>query len=62
MKNCRICGDDTEIVFNIDFKATPICEECATAIFSQQAKWYVETFQTLKDKISDLEDDLLFSY
>ena len=43
MKKCKVCGDKTEVVFNIDFKALPICEECATAIFLQQAKWYAET-------------------
>lgn len=43
MKKCKVCGDKTEVIFNIDFKATPICENCATSIFLQQAKWYVET-------------------
>lgn len=26
MKKCRVCGDKTEVVFNINFKATLICE------------------------------------
>jgi protein-arginine kinase activator protein McsA len=43
MKKCKVCGNKTEVVFNIDFKAKPICEGCATAIFLQQAKWYAET-------------------
>lgn len=43
MEKCKVCGDDTEVVFNIDFKATPVCECCATVIFLQQAKWYAET-------------------
>ena len=30
----------TNTVFNINFKATPICEECARRIFLQQATWY----------------------
>jgi len=42
MKKCKICGNKTEVVFNIDFNAVPICEDCATAIFIQQAKWYAE--------------------
>lgn len=37
---CRVCGDKTETIFNIDFKATPICEGCAGIIFLQQAQWY----------------------
>jgi hypothetical protein len=36
-----ICGDKTEVIFNINFKATNICEGCATSIFLQQAQWYV---------------------
>ena len=42
MKNCKICGDQTKNVFNIDFSAVPICEGCANAIFLQQATWYVK--------------------
>lgn len=38
MNKCKVCNDKTEVVFNIDFKPTPICEGCATAIFIQQAK------------------------
>lgn len=39
-KKCKVCGDKTNTVFNIDFTATPICENCAMAIFIQQASWY----------------------
>jgi len=42
MKKCKVCGEKTDVIFNIDFIKTPICEECATAIFLQQAKWYAE--------------------
>lgn len=42
MKKCKVCGDKTECHFNINFKATPICEGCATSIFLQQAKWYAD--------------------
>lgn len=41
MKNCKICREKTKNTFNIDFKATPICENCAERIFLQQAQWYV---------------------
>ena len=40
---CKVCGDETDVKFNIDFKAVPICEDCATAIFIQQANWYTKT-------------------
>ena len=33
---CRVCGEETPWVFNIKFKATPICESCANAITLQQ--------------------------
>ncbi len=50
MKKCKVCGDETEVVFNIDFKATPICESCATRIFLQQAEWYARTAnRTIKE-------------
>lgn len=43
MKKCKVCGKKTEVVFNINFKATPICESCATSIFLQQSQWYAKT-------------------
>jgi len=39
-QSCKVCGDKTSMVFNIEFKAIPICEYCAMAIFIQQASWY----------------------
>ena len=40
MKKCKVGGELTNTVFNINLKATPICEECARRIFLQQATWY----------------------
>lgn len=40
MKKCKLCGTPTAVVFNINLKAKPICEDCATSIFVQQAHWY----------------------
>lgn len=48
MKKCKVCGDKTNNVFNINFKAIPICENCATTIFLQQANWYVKTQKDVK--------------
>ena len=42
MKNCKICNELTDVVFNVNFEATPICEYCAESIFIQQAMWYVK--------------------
>lgn len=40
MKKCKICKRTTSTVFNINFEAVCICEDCARAIFIQQAMWY----------------------
>ena len=53
MKKCKVCGEKTDVNFNIDLKKTPICEECATAIFLQQANWYAEQ-QRKKIKTQDV--------
>ena len=42
MKKCKVCGDKTTSVFNIDFKAIPICEYCAMSILLQEAHWLVK--------------------
>ena len=42
MKKCKVCGALTDTVFNIKLKATPICEDCASSIFLQQATWYTQ--------------------
>jgi hypothetical protein len=39
---CRVCGEETKTVFNINFKAVGICNDCSSAIFLQEAKWLVE--------------------
>lgn len=48
--NCKICEELTESIFNINLKATPVCENCARLIFIQQAQWYIKTHK--EDKIS----------
>lgn len=39
---CRICKTPTEVGFNINLDVVPICEECASKFFLQQAQWYVK--------------------
>lgn len=51
MKKCKVCGEKTEVIFNINFKATPICESCATSIFLQQAQQYGKTKGKNKKKM-----------
>ena len=40
MKKCKICNTKTTNGFNINFELVPICENCSSAIFIQQAMWY----------------------
>lgn len=47
---CKVCGDETEVIFNIKFKAVNICESCARSIFIQQADWYIKCNCTPKDE------------
>lgn len=42
MKKCKVCDKPTKTGFNIDFKLVPICEECANAIFIQQAQYFIQ--------------------
>ena len=68
MKKCKVCGELTDTVFNINLKATPICEECARRIFLQQATWYTQQeFKNLAlpqvSKCEEFERDaLLLAY
>jgi len=39
---CKTCGKETNQVFNIGFKAVPICNSCANTIAMQQLGWLIE--------------------
>ena len=41
-KKCKVCGKKTKNVFNISFKAVPICESCACSITAQQVTWMIK--------------------
>jgi uncharacterized protein (DUF983 family) len=34
---CKLCGQPTSCVYNINLKAVPICEDCGNQVFIQQA-------------------------
>ena len=36
MKKCKLCARPTKVVFNINFKAVPVCEGCACTVTMQQ--------------------------
>lgn len=42
MEKCKVCGEETDVVFNIDFEAISVCEWCARAITIQQVAWFVD--------------------
>lgn len=35
MNKCKLCNNETNIIFNIKFKAMPICQSCADSISLQ---------------------------
>lgn len=46
---CKLCEKPTQFTYNINFKAVPICEECALAITKQE----VITWVSRKEKDSE---------
>ena len=35
---CKLCGKETNIRFNINFEAVPVCDSCANQIVLQQVQ------------------------
>lgn len=52
MKNCKVCGDKTNVVVNIKLKAIPVCNSCCSSIFIQQARWYIDNENKVDDEES----------
>ena len=48
-KQCKLCEKPTQFTYNINFKAVPVCEECALAITKQE----VITWVSRKEKDSE---------
>lgn len=42
MKKCKVCGDKTKWVVNINLKAVAVCHKCSKAIFIQTADWFIK--------------------
>jgi hypothetical protein len=36
MKKCKLCGIETEFIYNIKLKAVSLCQECARSIAIQE--------------------------
>lgn len=51
MKSCKLCGDKTNSIVNIEFKAVPLCERCSVAVFIQQATWYAQNHKNIIDAL-----------
>jgi ribosome-binding protein aMBF1 (putative translation factor) len=62
MEKCKICGNNTNSIVNINFKKIPLCNSCASCIMIQQAQYLIRVadnierrqtnHQQLKAKIS----------
>ena len=39
---CKVCGEKTPMVVNINFTATPVCQNCCDTITLQNVKWLVD--------------------
>ena len=53
-KKCKVCGSETGIGFNINFKLVNICEYCATSIMLQQSQDIAtKHIDNLKEKKDD---------
>lgn len=53
MSKCVVCGDPTDVIVNINFKATNVCDPCCVLITKQT----VQTLEVerLRDKESGKE-------
>ena len=56
MEKCKICGKETDIVFNMDLNPIPICNSCANSITIQHVMSLVRNnepikFDTIKETI-----------
>jgi len=38
-KVCKLCGEETSSIYNINLKGVLICDACGNTIFMQQATW-----------------------
>lgn len=36
MNECKLCGEETNTIFNINFKAVNICDDCSLTITKQE--------------------------
>jgi ribosome-binding protein aMBF1 (putative translation factor) len=62
MRKCKLCGDLTDTVFNIDFKAVPVCEGCAASVFLQQANWYIKESISKIHKTVEKDNNNIFKH
>ncbi len=53
MPQCKVCGDDTNLVVNIAFKATPVCDGRCLTITKQIVAWWQP--ETASKRVSEME-------
>lgn len=56
-KQCKLCGEKTSTVFNLNFKAVSVCDKCADSIMVQQSQWYAynRNINELKSAFQDIK-------
>jgi ribosome-binding protein aMBF1 (putative translation factor) len=53
MSECKICGRETDVIFNIRFKAVHICDYCALSITNQNVSALcIEKVKLLKEVVN----------
>jgi len=56
MSECKVCGSETGVVFNIGFSKTPVCDSCAYTIAAQQAVCAESERDRLKAELKAIRD------
>lgn len=49
-RECRMCGKNTMLVVNINFKATSICDECCDRIILQHVHYMIREINLLRHR------------
>ena len=53
MNKCKVCGEETPMIVNINFAETPVCNLCCLAITKQTVATLVVNGSHIIDKFYD---------
>ena len=54
MKPCKICETKTKVVYNVNFKPVPVCEDCARQIAAQEVMDLLKKAKTGEDSTTGI--------